>query len=201
VIIPGQRKMLEAIRAGRAPDLRYGMLGKMRSVHNTYFTLPVLFIMISNHYPMTYQSPYGWVALVFISLASVLVRQFFLYTHKGRFVIALPIAALVILAGVAFALAPRPRPVNAEPVSFVQVQPIVAQRCAVCHSTHPTQAGFTTAPQGVLLDTPASIAANAQRIQTQAVATHAMPLGNVTGMTDAERATLGAWIAAGAKTQ
>ncbi len=201
VIIPGQRKMLAAIRAGRAPDFRYGMLGKTRSVHNTYFTLPVLFIMISNHYPMTYQSPYGWITLVFISLAGVLVRQFFLYTHKGRIVLALPLAALVILAAVAFAIAPRPGPANAEPVSFAQVQPIVAQRCAVCHSTHPTQPGFTTAPAGVLLDTPAHIATNAQRIQTQAVTTHAMPLGNVTGMSDAERATLGAWIAAGANTQ
>lgn len=200
VIIPGQRKMLEAFRAGRAVDPRPGILGKMRSVHNTYFTLPVLFIMISNHYPMTYESRYGWVALVFISLAGVLVRQFFLYTHKGRWIIALPLAALVILAGVAFALAPR-NEANAGPVSFAQVQPIVAQRCASCHSAHPVQPGYTSAPEGLLLDTPENIAANAPRIQTQAVTTHAMPLGNVTGMTDAERATLGAWIAAGAKTQ
>jgi len=201
VIIPGQRKMLAAIRAGRPVDFRYGMLGKMRSVHNTYFTLPVLFIMISNHYPMTYSSPYGWITLVFISLASVLVRQFFLYTHKGRLVLALPIAALVILAAVAYAIAPRPQPASAQTVPFVRVQQIVSQRCAVCHSTHPTQPGFTTAPQGILLDTPANIAANAANIEKQAVTTHAMPLGNVTGMTDAERAVLGAWIAAGAKTQ
>ena len=201
VIIPGQRKMLAAIRAGRPPDFRYGMLGKMRSVHNTYFTLPVLFIMISNHYPMTYESSYGWITLIFISLAGVLVRQFFLYTHKGRLVLALPIVALVILAAVAYAIAPRPQPASAESVPFGEVQHIVSQRCAVCHSTHPTQPGFTTAPEGVLLDTPANIAANAANIEKQAVTTHAMPLGNVTGMTDAERATLGAWIAAGAKTQ
>jgi uncharacterized membrane protein len=201
VIIPGQRKMLAAIRAGRPPDFRYGMLGKMRSVHNTYFTLPVLFIMISNHYPMTYESSYGWITLVFISLAGVLVRQFFLYTHKGRLVIALPIAALVILAAVAYAIAPRPQPASAQSVPFGRVQQIVSQRCAVCHSTHPTQPGFTTAPEGILLDTPANIAVNAANIEKQAVTTHAMPLGNVTEMTDAERATLGAWIAAGAKTQ
>jgi uncharacterized membrane protein len=200
VIIPGQRKVVEAIRAGREPDPRLGALGKQRSVHNTYFTLPVLFIMISNHYPMTYAGPYGWLVLMLIGLAGVLVRYFFVLTHKGRFVVALPLAALVILGAVAFALAPRALPASPGDASFERVQSIVRERCAVCHAEHPTQPGFATAPQGVLLDTPERIVANAARIEQQAVATHAMPLANITHMTDAERATLGAWIAAGAKT-
>ncbi len=202
VIIPGQKKMLAQIRAGRQPDPRPGQLGKIRSVHNTYLTLPVLFIMISNHYPMTYQNANGWLVLAAIAVAGVLVRYFFVLTHKQKLVIGLPVAALAILAITAIAIAPRqPAPAaNAPIVTFAAVGPIVAQRCAVCHAAHPTQAGFATAPAGVLLDTPAHIAANAQRIRMQAVDAKAMPLGNVTGMTDAERATLGAWISQGAKT-
>ncbi|MBD5634092.1 MAG: urate hydroxylase PuuD, partial [Candidatus Eremiobacteraeota bacterium] len=107
VIIPGQREMLAQSRAGTAPDPRPGRLGKIRSVHNTYFTLPVLFIMISNHFPITYGSPYGWLTLAVIAGAGVLVRQFFLLSHKGRIVFALPAAAAVLLGLVAFALAPR----------------------------------------------------------------------------------------------
>jgi uncharacterized membrane protein len=203
VIIPGQRKMVEAIRAGREPDPRLGILGKMRSVHNTYFTLPVLFTMISNHYPMTYDSPYGWVVLALIGLAGVLVRYFFILTHKHKLVVALPLVALLILAGVALAIAPRARPATAGPnsVSFGRVQSIVRERCASCHAERPAQPGFATAPQGVLLDSPEDIVRNASRIEQQAVETHAMPLGNVTHMTDDERTALGAWIAAGATMQ
>jgi uncharacterized membrane protein len=202
VVIPGQKKMLAQIRRGENPDGRPGLLGKMRSVHNTYFTLPVLFIMISNHFPMTYGSPYGWIALAMIAVAGVLVRRFMVLGHKGRHLPALPVGAAVLLVGAAILIAPRPQAAAAAggpAVAFAQVAPIVAQRCAVCHSANPTQPGFTAAPAGVLLDTPAHIAANAARIQQQAVDSHAMPLGNVTKMTDAERATLAAWIAGGAK--
>ncbi len=207
IIIPGQKKMLAQIRSGQAPDPRPGRLGKIRSVHNTYFTLPVLFIMISNHFPMTYGSPYGWLALAVISAAGVLVRQFFLLTHKHKIVPMLPAAAAVLLGIVAFALAPRTERTagvadaasGAQAVSYAEVAPIVAGRCAVCHAAHPAQPGYSAAPEGVLLDTPAHVAANAQRIYAQAVATHAMPLGNATNITLAERATLGRWIAAGAK--
>ena len=203
VIIPGQRKIVEAIHAGRAPDPRLGILGKTRSVHNTYLTLPVLFTMISNHYPITYSGPYGWLVLAFIGLAGVLVRYFFILTHKHKLVVALPVAALLILGVVAFALAPRARPAatGSNPIPFAQVQKIVQERCAACHAEHPTQPGFASPPQGVVLDSPERIVANAQRIEQQAVRTHAMPLGNVTHMTEDERAALGAWISAGAKTQ
>ncbi len=199
VIIPGQKKMVDAIRAGRTPDPLPGQLGKIRSVHNTYFTLPVLFIMISSHYPMTYDNPFGWLILAGISLSGVLVRYAFILSHKGKLVPALPVAAAVILAAIAVAIMPRGAgPGATQHVEFAQVQPIFAQRCAVCHSAHPTQPGFTAAPAGVLLDTPQHIASNAQRVYQQAVATQAMPLGNVTGMTKAERVQIAGWIASGA---
>jgi uncharacterized membrane protein len=203
VIIPGQRKMLEQIRAGQEPDPTPGRVGKIRSVHNTYFTFPVLFIMISNHFPMTYATPYGWLVLAAVSTAGVLVRQFFVLGDKARYVAALPAAAALLIFATAFAVAPRNAPASArapgaQPVAFSTVESIVTQRCAVCHAAHPTQAGFAAAPQGVLLDSPQNITANAQGIYAQAVASHAMPLGNVTHITDAERVTLGTWIAAGA---
>ena len=197
VIIPGQQAMLAQIRAGREPDPLPGQIAKMRSVHNKYFTLPVLFIMISNHYPMTYGSPNGWIVLAFISAAGVLVRRFFILSHKRRIDVALPVGAALLLVVSAVIIAPH-APSATAAVSYAQIAPIVAQRCAVCHAVQPVQPGFATAPGGVLLDTPAHIKDNAQRVYDQAVTTHAMPLGNVTHMTDAERAKLGAWITAGA---
>jgi uncharacterized membrane protein len=200
VIIPGQRRMLAQIRAGQRPDPRPGILGKMRSVHNTYLTLPVLFTMISSHYPMTYSGTYGWLVLIALGIAGALVRYFFILTHKARMVWVLPAVATLVIVATAIALAPRGSAnADAAPVSFAQVQPIFAQRCAVCHAAHPTQPGFAAAPDGVLLDTPQHIAANAARVREQAVATHAMPLGNITAMTDAERTLVGTWIDQGAK--
>lgn len=201
IIIPGQRKMLAQIRAGREPDPTPGRNGKIRSVHNTYFTFPVLFVMISNHFPMTYAHSYGWLVLIAIGTAGVLVRQFFVLGDKARYVPALPVAAALILFATAFALAPHPVPASAgggPAVTFAAIAPIVATRCAVCHAAHPRRTDFAAAPEGVLLDTPEHIAANAQRIYAQAVASHAMPIGNVTRITDDERAMLGAWVAAGA---
>ncbi len=201
VIIPGQRAMLAQIRAGIDPDPTPGLRGKIRSVHNTYFTFPVLFIMISNHFPLAYANSMGWLVLAAISVAGVLVRHFFVLADKARYVPALPVAAAILLFATAFAVAPRDARATAgtsSSVTFASVAPIVAQRCAVCHAAHPTQPGFAAAPEGVLLDTPEHIAANAPRIYAQAVASHAMPIGNITGITDRERAALGAWISAGA---
>ncbi len=200
IIIPGQRRMLAQIRAGQRPDPRPGILGKTRSVHNTYLTLPVLFTMISSHYPMTYSGTYGWLVLIALGIAGALVRYFFILTHKARMVWVLPAVATLVIVATAIALAPRGSAnADAAPVSFAQVEPVFAQRCAVCHAAHPTQPGFAAAPGGVLLDTPQHIVANAARVREQAVATHAMPLGNITGMTDAERALVGTWIDQGAK--
>ena len=202
VIIPGQRRMLAQIRAGQTPDPRPGQLAKTRSVHNTYLTLPVLFIMISNHYPMTYTSDEGWIVLACIGAAGVLVRRFFVLSHQHRYAVGLPLAAGLLLFAVAVALRPipwAPVVITVRHADYAEIAPIVAQRCAVCHAAHPAQPGFATAPAGVLLDTPQRIRANAQRIDAAAVRSHAMPLGNVTHMTDVERGMLGDWIRTGAK--
>ena len=200
-IIPGQKKMVEEIRAGREPDPRPGIVGKQRSVHNTYFTLPVLFIMISNHYPMTYGNRYGWIILAIFILAGALIRQFFVLRHQGKVVWALPAIGGLLLLGVAIALAPaRPSSATASAaVPFASVQQVVQQRCVTCHAEKPTFAGFQQPPAGVMLDTPARIQAAAPRIHQQTIATQTMPLGNLTGMTADERALIGKWLAEGAK--
>jgi uncharacterized membrane protein len=198
-IIPGQRRMVEAIRAGREPELRYGLIGKQRSVHNTYFTLPVLFTMMSIHYPMTYGHRHAWAVLAAIMLAGALIRQYFVLRHSGKNPLALPAAAAALLIGVAVAIAPSPSATSAtSPATFARVQPIIQERCTVCHAEKPTFAGFQQPPGGLLLDTPERIKAAAQRIHQQAIATPAMPIGNLTKMTDEERRLLGAWLAAGA---
>ena len=204
VVIPGQKRMLAQIRAGRDPDPRPGMLGKMRSVHNTYLTLPVLFIMISNHYPMTYGSPYGWIVLAILAAAGVLVRRFFVLSHKHRYVVVLPAAALLLVVAAALASAPRARTVAASSsvpraVTYADVAPIIKRRCTACHAAAPTEPGYTAPPAGVVFDTPEHVREHAPHIDEMAVQSHAMPLGNATHMTNAERATLGAWIRGGAK--
>ena len=196
VIMPSQRKLVEAKEKGVAPDPVYGQRGKQRSVHNNYFTLPVLFTMISNHYPMTFGNRNAWLVLVAVLLIAAYVRHFFNLRHKGRTVWAIPITGAIATLALAVAIAPA-KPAAA-PFALADVHRIVSERCATCHAPKPTQAGFNEPPKGVLLDTTASIVANAQKINEQAVLTKAMPIGNLTGMTDAERATLGAWIAAGA---
>jgi uncharacterized membrane protein len=198
-IIPGQKQMVNEIRAGKAPDPRPGVVGKQRSVHNTYFTLPVLFIMISNHYPMTYGSRHAWAVLAVIMLAGALIRQYFVLRHVGKNAIALPAVATVLLVGLAVLMAPTaPTQATAAAATFADVQPIIAQRCAVCHAEKPTFPGFPQPPGGVMLDTPERIQAAAPRIHQQAIATQAMPIGNLTRMTPEERALLGKWLAAGA---
>jgi uncharacterized membrane protein len=203
LIIPGQRKMVDAMLAGRAPDPIHGQKAKQRSVHNNYFTLPVLFIMISNHYAMTYGHQHAWAVLAAIMAAGVLIRHFFNLRHKGRTEWAYPAAGLAILIGVAVAIAPaKPVPVavQADPgLEFARVQTIIGARCVACHAAHPTQPGFAAPPAGVLLDSPAQIRHNAAKVYVQAVQLKTMPIANLTQMTDEERAQLGAWIQAGAK--
>jgi len=197
VIIPGQRKLVEAKERGEAPDPRYGREGKQRSVHNNYFTLPVLFIMISNHYPMTYGHRHAWLVLVAVMLLAAYVRHFFNLRHHGRTAWAIPVSAALAALVLAVVIAPA-KPAASTAPPFAQVQAIIIQRCASCHAEKPTQEGLSAAPKGFVLDTPAAIVANVQKIHAQAVATQVMPIGNLTGMTDAERAQVGAWIAAGA---
>src|SRR6266540_1910916 len=199
-IIPGQKKMVADIRAGREPDPRPGIIGKQRSVHNTYFTLPVLFTMISNHYTMTYSHPYGWVVLGVIMLAGVLIRHFFVLRHSGRINWALPGIAVVLLVGVAIAIAPKSAGKGGEAVAFAKVQGVLNQRCVSCHAAQPTQAGFAQPPKGILLDSPEQVAANAVKL-AETVANRYMPIGNLTEMTDDERALIAAWFAQGAATR
>ena len=197
VIIPSQRALVEAKEAGRAPDPVHGQRGKQRSVHNNYFTLPVLFIMISNHYPMTFGHPHAWLVLLAILGLAAFVRHFFNLRHRGVTAWWIPISAAAGALLLAIAIAPAPAPAAPTP-AFADVERIVSLRCAVCHADTPTQAGFTVAPKGVRLDTAERIHAQAAAIEAQAVRTRAMPIGNLTGMTDDERRILAAWVAAGA---
>ena len=200
VIIPGQKAMVADILAGREPDPAPGQAGKQRSVHNTYFTLPVLFAMISNHYPMTYGHPYGWAVLAVVMLSGVLIRQYFVMRHKGNAKAWLPIAACVLLAGVAAAIAPSGAKPGGPAIAFAQVQIVINARCVPCHAALPTQAGFAQPPKGVLLETADQIAAQAGKIG-ETVGNKYMPIGNLTQMTDDERALVTAWVAQGAKTR
>jgi len=203
LIIPGQRKMVEAMQAGGLPDPIHGQKAKQRSVHNNYFTLPVLFIMISNHYAMTYRNDHAWLVLAFIMAAGVFIRHFFNLRHKGRVEWRYPAIGVALLLAVAVAIAPplpAAKSASADPAAdFARVQAIISQRCAACHAAHPTQPGFATAPAGITFDSAEQIHQNAEKIYKQAVQLKAMPIGNLTNMTDAERAQIAAWFEAGAK--
>ncbi|MDB5455217.1 MAG: hypothetical protein JWP92_802 [Caulobacter sp.] len=202
VIIPNQRKIVAAMLARRPVDPRLGAMGKQRSVHNNYMTLPVLFIMISNHYPIVTGHPLAWLLLALISAAGISIRHFFNLKHFGiirhdfLFYGAMLFFGVTVIATV---VKPKAAAISAGPVAFTTVQTIVRTHCVMCHSPTPTHPGFAAPPNGVAFDTPAHIAQYAPRIQERSVASHSMPLGNETNMTDQERATLGAWIKAGAK--
>lgn len=204
VIIPGQRELVAAKREGRMSDPAPGLRGKQRSVHNTYFTLPVLFVMISNHYAMTYGARYNWLALILLCLGGACIRAWFVARHKahtrqGR---TSPLSAMLgvaMIAGAIVLLMPRGQAVTttARSVEFAQVQAVIQQRCAVCHSARPTQPGFVSAPKGVLLDTAEHIGAQTQQIAQQ-IRSRTMPIGNLTHMSEAERELVLNWIARGA---
>jgi len=194
-IIPGQKRVVAQMRAGETPDAEPGIVGKQRSVHNTYFTLPVLFIMISNHYPMTYSNEHGWLVLIFIMLAGVLIRQYFVLRHSHRASPALPAIAVVLLLSMVWYLSPARIEIDdANRVSEAQISQIMETRCVACHASQPTQPGFVEAPLGIVLETPQQILNQAERIATT-VQTKYMPIGNLTGMTDQERATVARWYA------
>jgi len=200
VIIPGQKRMVAAMRAGGRPDPLDGIRGKQRSVHNNYFTLPVVFIMISNHYAATYGHPYAWAILALICAAGVLVRHFFNRRHKGVWSWQYLGAAAVLLGAVSMWTAPRIQalPPVEGPVTLDRVRSIVGERCVACHSLAPTFPGVTQPPAGVILHGADAVIQNAQRIYQQVVVTRVMPLGNATHMTDQERAVIAAWVTAGA---
>ncbi len=197
-IIPGQKRMVEQIRAGLPVDTRPGQVGKQRSVHNTYFTLPVLFIMISNHYPMTYSHPHGWLILVVMMLAGVLIRQFFVLRHRGQVKWWLPAAGVALLATLIVLMAPKAVDAGGDKVSFAAFRQVVDHRCTTCHADKPTREGFAQPPKGVVLQTPEQIGQHAAKI-AETVSSGYMPLGNLTGITDTERQLIARWYAQGAR--
>jgi len=194
-IIPGQKNMVAEIRAGQTPDPKYGVIGKQRSVHNTYFTLPVLFIMISNHYPMAYSNENGWIVLGFVMMAGVLIRQYFVLRHSGKANMALPaIGIVLLLAMVVYLMPSMPEGNQSTSVNDAQMQQVVNARCVSCHAQSPTQPGFVSPPLGVILETIEQIEQHAVKIATT-VQTRYMPLANLTQMTDEERALIASWYA------
>jgi uncharacterized membrane protein len=198
VIIPGQKEMVKRLRAGEKVDPAPGIAGRQRSIHNTYFTLPVLFTMISNHYAMTYGHEYNWLILVVISMSGALIRIFFVSRHsEGKPLTSALIAGVCLLFVAIWIMAPsidnNVTSSSHAKVEFSQVHSIIKQRCSSCHSQHPTQLGFAAAPKGYIYDTPAQINSQATLIYQQAVVLKVMPIGNITGITNDEREVLRKW--------
>jgi uncharacterized membrane protein len=202
IIIPNQRKVVAQVLAGQAPDPTLGKQAKQRSVHNNYMTLPVLFIMLSNHYPMVVSGPLNWLWLAGLGAAGVSIRHFFNLRNAGQVrPLYLLLGALAFLAVAVISESLKPRaPTAAAVPAYAQVHEMVERHCAMCHSATPTHKGIPAPPNGVILDTEAGLKTNAAKVYDRAVASHSMPLNNETKMTDAERASLGAWIKAGAPT-
>jgi uncharacterized membrane protein len=198
VIIPGQRELVAAKAAGREPDPTPGLRGKQRSIHNNYLTLPVLFAMVSNHFPFTYGHPQGWLILLALMGIGAWVRHFFNLRHQGRELWWIPASAAVGVLALAVAIAPRGISSASNAVTFAQAQAVIARRCQPCHSAQPTQPGFPVAPNGVMFDSSDQIVGRAQQIYEQAVVTKNMPFGNLTNITQDERDLLAAWVQQGA---
>lgn len=206
VIIPNQRKVVADLIAGRAPDPALGKAGKVRSVHNNYMTLPVLFIMISHHYPMTYGAERPWLVLALIGATGVAVRHIFNLRHRhANTVPAMAVAAVLSLATITYvtlektALSGTPAAaLTGGTVRYARIAPILATHCVSCHAEYPTNPAVTAPPLGVVLDSYGHARAVAPRIKKVAVDAEIMPLGNMTGMTRAERDLIGRWIAEGA---
>ena len=193
VIIPGQRKVVAALRAGQAPDPDYGKRGKQRSMHNTYVTLPVIVAMLSNHYGPLTQGRWNWLSLILLMAAGAVIRLFFVLRHKGPWRWELVPVALTLLGVVMWLGAPAStaKVATAGPVPFAEVRSIVEKRCVMCHN-----AGY--ANKNVRLDTAEAIVGHARDIEQQVVILKIMPMNNATGITDDERETLGRWVTEGA---
>jgi uncharacterized membrane protein len=174
-------------------------MGRQRSVHNTYFTLPVLFTMISNHYAGLHGHEWNWVLLIMISVAGTLVRVWFVQRHKGNPNPLVLASGLVMLVLTAFASLPRPTVDIGPPASFAEVQPVIQARCVPCHAAKPTQEGFSAPPKGVLLETADQVRARATMVNQQAWVSRVMPPGNLTNITEDERRTIARWFKGGAQ--
>lgn len=199
VIMPSQRQMVAATLSGDPQDPALARAAGLRSLHNNYLTLPVVFVMFSAHYPGTYGHAWNWLVLLALFAVGAVVRHYFnVRARRGNWSPAwqLVVGALGMMVIVLFAM-PRAAELGEVPPA-AEVERILVARCAGCHAAKPTQPGFAVAPKGVLLETLAQARAQAPLVHAQSVATRVMPVGNLTGMTDEERKRLGAWIAAGA---
>ncbi|NQZ25474.1 MAG: urate hydroxylase PuuD [Colwellia sp.] len=197
-IMPSQRALVKAVEDGSKPDSKYGLNAKLRSTHNTYITLPVIFIMISNHYPMTYNHNAGWIVLIALILIGAAIREYFVQRHFGRNKPMLIVGSIVATIALAYAIAPAKLEATpeqlAQKVTIADVQTIVEQRCSACHSENNTDDIFQTAQGGVLFTDAASIEQWAPRIKARVIDSKDMPFMNKTKMTDEERLILSLWL-------
>lgn len=202
-IIPSQKALVAAAKANMPVNAELGKIAGLRSLHNNYITLPVIFIMISNHFPTTFGNNFNWLILAGLTLASVAVRHFINLYEKGIYVKwIIPFATVAILALVIVTAPKQKKSANElPPVSFLQVQPIFQKRCTSCHSSKPTDEVNVIAPNGIMFDTPEEIKKHADRILVRAVQTRTMPQGNKTRITEEERELIGVWIEQGSKLQ
>lgn len=196
-IIPGQRRMVKAMKAGDAPNPLDGKRGKQRSVHNTYFTLPVVLLMVSNHYSFIYSHELAWVVMVLFIFAGALIRQFFVLMHAGKTQPAYPAfgVGLILLAfwvAAPSASSPSGNEDAEGPPDQAQITGLIEQHCVQCHARNPEHAGFSAPPAGFAFDSWDEILGQKTQIQ-QVVASRYMPLGNMTNMSDEERDIIAAW--------
>ncbi|MEH6596701.1 MAG: urate hydroxylase PuuD [Colwellia polaris] len=198
-IMPSQRALVKAVEEGKAPDPAYGLNAKVRSTHNTYTTLPIIFIMISNHYPMTFNHSANWLVLMAIVLITAAVRQYFVLRHFGKQKPLILVASVVATIVLAVAIAPRSVEISAEQlkqeVTDSQVTQIIEQRCGTCHAENPTDDIFTIAPAGLVFSNIDTIKQWGPRIQARVIDAKDMPFMNKTEMTDEERTQLAIWLA------
>jgi uncharacterized membrane protein len=202
IIIPLQKKTVSALIAGTAPDPRWGEIGKQRSVHNNYLTLPVVFLMLSNHYPLFFATRFNWAIVAIVLAIGPVIRHFYNMRHEGK---GSPwwtwgVAAAGMVGVLLLSNAGPPQKAGALPAAptFAKVQDIVLSRCSMCHAEEPVWLGIATAPKGVRLDDADHIRQHAALIELYAVRSHAMPPGNITEITLQERGALASWLAAGA---
>ncbi len=198
-IMPSQRALVKAVEEGKAPDVKFGLNAKLRSTHNTYTTLPVLFIMISNHYPITFNHSANWLVLMVIVLITAAIRQYFVLRHFGKQKPLIFVGAIVATIVLAYAIAPKTVELSDEQkqqaVDISQVQTIIEQRCSSCHSNNNTDDIFTSAQAGVIFTDTASIEQWAPRIKARVLDSRDMQLMNKAQMTEDERNTLAIWLA------
>ena len=201
VIIPSQKAMVKAAKKGIPPDLQKGKNALFRSIHNNYFTLPVLFVMVSNHFPSTFGNKYQWIVLTAISLGSAGIKHWLNLREQGKLSVwILPVSVIILLA-VAYVTAPQPSNTKCKEVSFAEINNIIQQRCISCHSSQPTDVVYTAPPNGLVYDTPNDITKKKDLILQRVVITKTMPPNNKTNMTLEERDLIRCWIEQGAVTK